>query len=432
MVYITQPHYNIYPLIIFFYISCWELMVDFSWDNIIIYGFILINIGYILYYWKKDYDLNYGGFYGAIIVLIINKIIYFNGFIIQDIAVKKNGYNFLKKYFFIKINGEGPVKILVKKFNNEFIIDHIQPMAIPEKSHRLFNYIKGIFPHHYGFFYYLITGNKEYFSHYKCFNYLGIHYLGFGGFHGNLLFRWIILMFSIFNPVISHIIGYFFTFIILIFIGSQDYKFNIILCCCRFFLKFIHKFFHWHYNKWFWWALLFIIFHSYDPLMMYHPSFIMGFFLSLFFFINKQFFIIFCYYRWFFLKHTILNLLILTFSIHFFNFFSTFYFFYNIIFKDYFSFMIIFTFLSLLLPWIGKYLDFLMGWTIPGVKLLLKYNYGINFFHNNGFNKLILFLFFIYGIFCLKFVKLMELLLYLLIVTAIYFLIFLGGVHLFL
>ena len=172
MVYIAQPHYNIYPLVIFFYISCWELLMDFCWDNIIVYGFILMAIYGIIHYWKKDLSINHKPFYGAITVLIINKIIHWEGFIIKDIALKKHNYIFLKKYFFIKIKNLGPMELLVKKIDNQWIIKQIKPINNFPENIEFLNYLKKIFPYNYGFFLNLIIGDNSYFQKYKFLNQL--------------------------------------------------------------------------------------------------------------------------------------------------------------------------------------------------------------------------------------------------------------------
>ena len=152
----------------------------------------------------------------------------------------------------------------------------------------------------------------------------------------------------------------------------------------------------------------------------------MSFFLVLIFFINKSFFLLHKPNLYGFIKELLINLVVLTFFIHFFDFFNTFYFCFNIIFRDCIHFMIVFGFISLLITGVARWLDYFIDISLPTMKTLSQYNFFLGFGKIGNFNQLILLLFLIYGIFCLKFVHWLNLLGYIFFLIVIYFVFFYG------
>ena len=213
MIYTGKPQYFIYVIAIFLYISLYNLIIDFRGIQIAIYAFIILSIGGILYYWKNE-SYNTTPIYLGLIMVIFNGLRYYyvGGFIIEDEVVESFYGNYLKKYPFISMNQQGYGQWLIKKINNQWLVQWIQPMIEKPAAKSLINFFQNKFPNHYGFFLGILLGNKDYFQPYRCFNHLGLgHYTAVSGVHIHLLFNLIVgiirIIFMRF-PIIAYYWGF--------------------------------------------------------------------------------------------------------------------------------------------------------------------------------------------------------------------------------
>jgi hypothetical protein len=430
MIYVGKPHHWIYVVAIFLYISIYNVMIDFHGEGAIIYGSIVVGIMGILYYWRHE-SYNKMPLMVACGVALINVLRYYHGegFVIIDGVVEGFSQKYLKKYSFITVHGQGYGKWTLRKIKNQWIIGSFTPMKQPATS-SLVAFFQNKFPHHYGFFLGILLGHKEYFKPYRAFNALGLgHYTAVSGMHVNLLFQLILMVCRLifFNHIL---VGYYGAFglslIAITYLHHWNHSPSLLRASLAIGAQILCKIFHWRYSPWCVWFFSFLLIHTWDPLIMYHSSFIMSFFLVLIFFINGGFFLLMKPNSHGFIKEILINLMVLIFFIHFFDFFNTFYFCFNIIFKYYMHFMIIVGFLSLLMNGVARCLDYCLDLTLPTIKILSQYNFFVGFGQLGNFNQLIFLLFLIYGLFCLKFIHWFNLLAYIFFLIAIYFLFFYG------
>jgi ComEC/Rec2-related protein len=374
-----------------------------------------------MFYWPKvsPYPLLISG-----ILALTNGLIHRNGFLIAS-EVVENFNIYLKNYYFIAIDNKTQQLSgwwLAKKVENQWSVVWIKPW-INNGCQSIVNFFKNKFPLHYGFFLGILLGIKDYFQPYKFFNHLGLgHYTALSGVHVNYMVKTILVATSWVGPTIigsyygSLMIVTFFLF----FLNYINPTPSIMRASLSLILNYIHKIFYWNYNPWFCWWLCFLMVHTWNPITIYGYSFLMSFFLTPIMFLNNQDFLLDSKSKIKYLKFVLINLLILLFMVHGFSQFNLFYFLFNIIFQDFFNVMIIIGFISCWIPWISKWIDHVFHWTLPLIKFLSGHSIFISTGTKGNFYYLILFLFLLYGVLMVKFIKVIDIIFYWIFLLVVY------------
>jgi hypothetical protein len=435
MIYICNPSNIIYGLSIFLYIGIVEFIIDPYYETFFLLIIIILGIYKIINYWKENFSINYNIFFISILIGLFNGFKYYfnNGIVIKDTINYKN--NCLKNYYFIKIDKYYDYEnFIIKKFKNQFYIIHNQPVKLSYISqlknqlvNKIYNYLKNKFPDNYDFIGSILL-NKKNNIYNKTFYNLGLgHYMAFSGFHIHLIFYSIyyLFFFLLWWPVIHQLLATIIGLLIIIFLTWINSSASAIRSCLMMISYCCSKWFYWPYNPWFIWFISFLLIHSFNPLIMYHPSFFMSFFLVWIFFLSKKNFWVFSSFKHKIFQELLINCLIFLFSSCFFNFFNIFYIIFNIICKDFFYIMILITFFSFLIPFLSLKINNFLILCGEVFKVLDTFSYKIYFFEKISFYSLVAVLFFLYCIFCIKFTKLLDLTVYLLVFIGIYNLIFL-------
>jgi hypothetical protein len=183
--------------------------------------------------------------------------------------------------------------------------------------------LEKIFPQHYNFIGGILSGQHTLLKKYSLLKDLGFHYLlmNFSKYFRiiTLFVLKILLIFFWRWPIMYHYLAYGISWLIIFFITIWNGKINIIRCFLIYNSQLCYKIFQWPYDpiKTLW--IIFIILHTYNGLWLYHPSFLMGFFMAFFYhLINKSLILNNKFWTPWIIK-CLIHILLLIFFLFFFN-----------------------------------------------------------------------------------------------------------------